>query len=143
MATRQRKAARTTANDRATDPTGVEEGVTAVVEEAQASQPLSKRRRGPHAGTERARRGGMAVREKYGAEFFARIGAKGGKSVSSRRGPDFYAGIGHKGGSSTRDRLGVEHYERIGRMGGLRQRQRERLAAQEGESAANRASRAD
>ncbi len=89
-----------------------------------------KRRRGPRPGTENARHGGLAVREKYGPEFFAKIGAKGGKSVSAQHSADFYAGIGHRGGSSTRDRLGVEHYERIGRMGGLRQRQRERDAEQ-------------
>lgn len=89
-----------------------------------------KRRRGPRPGSESARHGGLAVRDKYGSEFFAKIGAKGGKSVSAQHGADFYAGIGHRGGSSTRDRLGVEHYERIGRMGGLRQRQREREQAQ-------------
>lgn len=100
-------------------------------QEDSETPPAPKRRRGPRAGTESARRGGMAVREKYGQEFFAKIGSKGGKSVSAQHGPDFYAGIGHRGGSSTRDRLGLAHYERIGRMGGLRQRKRERLAAQE------------
>jgi uncharacterized protein len=99
-------------------------------EDGETPQTL-KRRRGPRAGTESARRGGMAVREKYGPEFFAQIGSKGGKSVSAQHGPDFYADIGHRGGSSTRDKLGPEHYERIGRMGGLRLRQRERRAAQE------------
>ncbi len=84
-----------------------------------------KRRRGPRAGTENARRGGMAVREKYGADFFARIGSKGGKTVRERRGPDFYASIGKRGGETTRDTLGTSHYERIGRMGGLRTRKRD------------------
>jgi general stress protein YciG len=109
MATRQKKAA--------------EQAVA--VQEAEAP----KRRRGPRAGSENARRGGMAVREKYGQEFFARIGAKGGKTVRERRGPDFYAAIGKLGGETTRNTLGADHYERIGRMGGLRARQRERDAA--------------
>ena len=93
----------------------------------QAEQP-EKRRRGPRAGSENARRGGMAVREKYGQEFFAKIGSKGGKTVRERRGPEFYASIGRLGGQTTRDTLGVDHYERIGRLGGLRARQREREA---------------
>ena len=88
------------------------------------------RRRGPRAGTENAKRGGMAVREKYGHDFFARIGAMGGKKVRERRGADFYADIGRIGGQRTRETLGVEHYERIGRMGGLRQRKREQQADQ-------------
>lgn len=92
----------------------------------------TKRRRGPRAGTENARRGGMAVREKYGPEFFARIGSKGGRTVRERRGPDFYANIGRMGGQTTRNTLGVEHYERIGRMGGLRARRREREAQSQG-----------
>src|SRR5689334_18311674 len=91
-----------------------------------------KRKRGPRAGSENARRGGMAVREKYGPEFFAKIGSKGGRTVRERRGPEFYASIGKMGGQTTRDTLGVEHYERIGRMGGLRARRREREAQEAG-----------
>jgi general stress protein YciG len=93
-----------------------------------AAAEAPKRRRGPRAGSENARRGGMAVREKYGPEFFARIGSKGGKTVRERRGAEFYASIGRMGGQTTRNTLGVEHYERIGRMGGLRARRREREA---------------
>lgn len=110
MATRQRK------------------GVEAPVVAPEAEAP--KRRRGPRAGSENARRGGMAVREKYGPEFFAKIGSKGGKTVRERRGPDFYANIGRLGGQTTRETLGVSHYERIGRLGGLRARRREREAAE-------------
>ncbi|HEU5440569.1 MAG TPA: hypothetical protein VFU88_14890 [Ktedonobacterales bacterium] len=111
MATRQRKSAGTTVAVQVTEP--------------------SKRRRGPRAGSENARRGGMAVREKYGAEFFAKIGSKGGRTVRERRGPEFYASIGRIGGETTRDTLGPEHYERIGRLGGLRARRREREAQAE------------
>src|SRR5579885_3379815 len=90
-----------------------------------------KRRRGPRAGSENARRGGMAVREKYGPEFFAKIGSKGGRTVRERRGADFYANIGRMGGQTTRETHGVSHYERIGRMGGLRAKRREREAAEQ------------
>ncbi len=103
-------------------------GVEAPVVVQEADEP--KRRRGPRAGSENARRGGMAVREKYGPEFFAKIGSKGGKTVRERRGPEFYANIGRLGGQTTRETLGVSHYERIGRLGGLRARRREREAAE-------------
>lgn len=87
-----------------------------------------KRRRGPHAGSENARRGGTAVRDKYGREHFATIGAKGGRMARDQNGADFYATIGRLGGLATRDAHGIEHYERIGRMGGLRLHKRERKA---------------
>ncbi len=50
-------------------------------------------KRGPTAGTEEARRGGQAVKAKYGPDYFARIGQKGGETVKQRRGPAFYAEI--------------------------------------------------
>lgn len=53
-------------------------------------------KRGPAAGTEAAKRGGQTVREKYGRDFYARIGKKGGDAVKQQRGPDFYAAIGRK-----------------------------------------------
>lgn len=93
-----------------------------------------KRRRGPRAGSANARRGGMAVREKYGLEFFTQIGAKGGRTIRERRGPDFYASIGRIGGLATRERFGIEHYVRIGRMGGLRATRREHGAQDAGNS---------
>ena len=110
MATRQRK------------------GTEVAVAEQTTTEP--KRRRGPRAGSENARRGGVAVREKYGVDFFAEIGSKGGKTVRERRGPEFYANIGRMGGQTTRETLGLSHYERIGRLGGLRARKKEREAAQ-------------
>jgi general stress protein YciG len=73
---------------------------------------------GPKPGTEAARRGGRAARDKYGPEFYSKIGKKGGTTVRERRGSDFYAAIGKKGGQATRTRQGIEHYARIGRMGG-------------------------
>jgi uncharacterized protein len=110
------------------DMPGKRQKVAEAVHTEAAAAEAPKRRRGPRAGSENARRGGMAVREKYGPEFFARIGSKGGKTVREKRGADFYASIGRMGGQTTRNTLGVEHYERIGRMGGLRARRREREA---------------
>jgi len=114
MATRQRKGVEAPVAEKAVEP---------------------KRRRGPRAGSENAKRGGVAVREKYGVDFFAEIGSKGGKTVRERRGPEFYANIGRMGGQTTRQTLGLSHYERIGRLGGLRARKKEREAAEKQEKA--------
>jgi len=80
------------------------------------------KKRGPVAGTEEARRGGEAVRAKYGRDFYSRIGKKGGDTVSRQHGPDFYANIGRKGGESTKARQGNEFYARIGQKGGRSKR---------------------
>jgi general stress protein YciG len=79
-----------------------------------------RRKPGPRPGTEAARRGGTAAREKYGKDFYARIGAKGGATVRERRGSGFYTEIGRRGGEATKRNLGTEHYSRIGRIGGQR-----------------------
>jgi uncharacterized protein len=78
------------------------------------------KKRGPVAGTEEARRGGEAVRKKYGREFYARIGKKGGDTVRREHGSEFYAEIGRKGGEQTKKRQGSDFYARIGRIGGQR-----------------------
>ncbi len=82
-------------------------------------------RRGPKPGTEAAKRGGWATRDKCGTEHYRRIGAKGGSTVLNQRGLEFYREIGRRGGESTRGKLGTEHYARIGRIGGKRKRKRE------------------
>ncbi len=66
--------------------------------------PASPGKRGPVAGTAEARRGGEAVRAKYGRDFFAKIGKKGGDTVRREHGSEFYAQIGRKGGQSTKAR---------------------------------------
>jgi hypothetical protein len=87
------------------------------------------RKRGPVAGTEEARRGGQAVRARYGHDFFARIGKKGGETVRREHGSEFYSEIGKKGGQSTKRRQGTEFYQAIGKKGG----QANRKAPTEGE----------
>lgn len=42
---------------------------------------MSSSKRGPVAGSERAKHGGQAVRAKYGANYFRQIGQKGGQRV--------------------------------------------------------------
>lgn len=49
---------------------------------------------------EAARKGGKTTKERYGPEFYSRIGRKGGQRVARERGPEFYAEIGRKGGEA-------------------------------------------
>lgn len=91
-----------------------EQGSTQMADETRPTP----RKRGPVAGTEEARRGGQAVRARYGQEFFARIGKKGGETVRREHGSAFYAEIGKKGGESTKRRQGSAFYQAIGKKGG-------------------------
>ena len=45
-----------------------------------------RKKPGPKPGTEAARRGGTAARDKYGSAFYSRIGTKGGSTVLERHG---------------------------------------------------------
>jgi uncharacterized protein len=51
---------------------------------------------------EAGRKGGLTTKNRYGPEFFERIGRIGGK----------------KGGDTTKRRYGLEFYQAIGRKGG-------------------------
>ena len=53
---------------------------------------------------EAGRKGGLTTKQRYGGEFFGKIGREGGK----------------KGGDTTKRRYGVEFYQEIGRKGGSR-----------------------
>lgn len=89
-------------------------------ENAAPPEPSIRRRPGPRPGSAEAKRGGTAAKEKYGKEFYVRIGAKGGNTVRERHGSTFYTEIGRRGGEATKRHLGLEHYSRIGRIGGQR-----------------------
>jgi len=67
---------------------------------------------------EAGRMGGRLVSEKYGAEFYERIGKKGGSSTASKYGPEFFGRIGKKGGKAVTAKYGPSHFEKIGRKGG-------------------------
>lgn len=83
-----------------------------------APAPQVRRKPGPRPGTEAAKRGGSAARDKYGREFYSKIGSKGGSKVRDVHGPGFYTEIGRRGGETTKRNLGTDHYSRIGRIGG-------------------------
>ena len=52
----------------------------------------------PQLAKEAGRKGGEAVKRKYGAQFYRDIGKKGGETVKQERGSEFYAEIGRRGG---------------------------------------------
>jgi uncharacterized protein len=47
---------------------------------------------------EAGRRGGQAVKKKYGREHYERIGKMGGQATRNAYGSEFYEEIGQKGG---------------------------------------------
>ena len=90
-----------------------------------ATEIRTRRKPGPRPGTEAAKRGGTAARDKYGRDFYSKIGSKGGSTVRERHGSSFYTEIGRRGGESTKRNLGTAHYSRIGRIGGQRAHNRQ------------------
>ena len=52
----------------------------------------------PMTTSEAGRKGGTAVRDKYGPDYYQRIGKKGGTALKEKRGSDYYRDIAKKGG---------------------------------------------
>jgi hypothetical protein len=91
---------------------------------------------------EAGRMGGTAVLERYGTEYFRRIGAlarrdpdkqrsralAGGATTRARYGAGHYEAIGRLGGAAVLERYGTDHYRALGRLGQARRR-RDREAA--------------
>lgn len=61
------------------------------------------------------RKGGEAVKRKFGSEFYSEIGRKGGAKVKALRGSEYYSEIGRKGGNSVLESRGTAHFRKIGR----------------------------
>ena len=59
----------------------------------------------PELAREAGRKGGEAVKRKYGAQFYRDIGKKGGETVKQERGSEFYAEIGRRGGEMRSTRM--------------------------------------
>lgn len=49
---------------------------------------------------EKARHGGLAVRDKYGPEYYRELGRKGGQQTKARYGAEHYTRIGKRGGAA-------------------------------------------
>ncbi len=59
----------------------------------------------PQLAKEAGRKGGEAVKKKYGPNFYREIGKKGGETVKQERGSEFYAQIGRRGGETRSSRM--------------------------------------
>ncbi|MHB9035211.1 MAG: KGG domain-containing protein [Armatimonadota bacterium] len=59
----------------------------------------------PELAKQAGRKGGEAVKKKYGANFYREIGKKGGETVKQERGSEFYAEIGRRGGEMRSTRM--------------------------------------
>ncbi len=59
----------------------------------------------PQLAKEAGRKGGEAVKRKYGPQFYREIGKKGGETVKQERGSEFYAEIGRRGGEMRSTRM--------------------------------------
>lgn len=66
---------------------------------------------------EAGRRGGKAVKEKFGKEFYVEIGQRGGGTTLERHGESHFSRIGKLGGQTTAARHGREHYEKMQQKG--------------------------
>lgn len=96
------------------EPTSRKEGAEQNNPPAAVTRPSRNRKALEDAG----RKGGEAVRAKYGPDFYRAIGQKGGEAVARSRGADYYAAIGQKGGEARRNQLGASGYSNLGRKGG-------------------------
>lgn len=59
----------------------------------------------PELARKAGRKGGEAVKKKYGQSFYQKIGKKGGETVKQERGSAFYAEIGKRGGETRSIRM--------------------------------------
>jgi general stress protein YciG len=69
--------------------------------------------------SEAGRKGGSAVRDKYGEDYYRRIGKLGGTALKDKRGSDYYRAIAKKGGRANVDKYGPDHFSQMGKKGGM------------------------
>jgi uncharacterized protein len=69
----------------------------------------------PELAKEAGRKGGEAVKKKYGPSFYRQIGKKGGETVKQERGSEFYAEIGRRGGEMRSTRMKQRKAEEEGK----------------------------
>jgi len=79
-------------------------------DEKPQSQPMST--------VEAGRLGGSVVRDKYGEDYYRRIGTKGGNVLKQKRGHDYYRSIAQKGGQANVEKYGTDHFSEMGKKGG-------------------------
>jgi general stress protein YciG len=57
--------------------------------------------------------------EKYGKDYFSKLGAKGGQATVKKRGTDYMAKLGRKGGKTVAKEYGTKYMRTIGHKGGI------------------------
>src|SRR6266568_4447395 len=67
---------------------------------------------------------GNTVRDKYGDDYFRRIGKKGGNALKDKRGSEYYRSIAQKGGRANVVKYGPGHFSERGKKGGNTTRER-------------------
>src|SRR5215469_10048488 len=73
--------------------------------------------------------GGTALKDKRGSDYYRDIAKKGGRANMTKYGPDHFAAMGKKGGNTTKERQSPDFYSRIGKLGGAAKRSKKPLAA--------------
>jgi general stress protein YciG len=68
------------------------------------------------------RKGGTVLKERRGSEYYRTIAQKGGRANVSKYGSDHFSEMGKKGGNTTKERQDTDFYSRIGRLGGAAKR---------------------
>lgn len=66
------------------------------------------------------RLGGNKVKEKYGADYYSKIGKKGGEAVARIKDKAFYSEIGKKGGGAVLEKHGRGLYVEMGKISGAK-----------------------
>lgn len=75
-------------------------------------------KRGPKPGSPGARRIAKANAVQRTSEFYRELGRKGGQAVKEKYGVDHLKEIGRKGGEETNKKFGPSFYSQIGAIGG-------------------------
>lgn len=71
-----------------------------------------------------SKRTAQTIRERYGADFYQRIGSHGGTTTLARHGIEHYYEIGNRGGTAFLERYGVSRYVAMGEQSAAMKKQR-------------------
>src|SRR5258708_35706485 len=117
--TPRRAASYTLRDEQTASPSGLHrrQAMSNRVDQAVKTAPMST--------SDAGRKGGTAVRDKYGEDYYRRIGKLGGTTLKEKRGSDYYRDIAKKGGRANVDKYGPDHFAEMGKKGGNTTKQRQ------------------
>lgn len=72
----------------------------------------------PISALESSRKGGSTIRERYGEDYYRRIGKKGGTALKESRGSEYYREIAQRGGQANVSKYDANHFSDMGKKGG-------------------------